>query len=102
VQLAGWRACADLTCATCHGENRVGKRSGPPITGLAKRRNNDQLVNCFSDPDAMLEQNPHLACRAEEDDIGMPKISGKSPGYADKASAERLRALIAYVSFEVP
>jgi len=102
VQLAGWQAYVDLNCATCHGENREGKRSGPPLEGLARHWTAEQLVSYFSDPDAVLKENPYLKYRAEKYVIGMPKVSGKSPGYADKADTERLRALAEYVLVEVP
>ena len=37
-----------------------------------------------------------LAYRAEKYAIGMPKVSGKSPGYAVTAQAEQLEALAEY------
>jgi len=97
VQLAGWRAYVDLNCASCHGEDREGKRSGPPLVGLAENWTADTIVSYLLDPDAMVRANPRLAYRAEQYAIGMPKVSGKTPGYADRAGEETLRALAGYL-----
>jgi len=101
-QLAGWQVYVDLNCAACHGENREGKRSGPPLTGLSEHWSADQLVSYLTDPDAMIRSNSRLAYKAEKYAIGMPKVSGKSPGYADKAPAEQLGVLAVYLLVEVP
>jgi len=101
VQLAGWQAYVDLDCATCHGENREGKRSGPPLAGLAGRWTADQIVSYLSDPDAMVRSNPRLAYTAEKYAIGMPKFSGKTPGYADKADEATLRSLAQYLLIDI-
>lgn len=101
VQRAGWRAYVDLNCASCHGEARQGKRSGPALSGLAEYWTADQLVSYLTDPDAMVRANPRLAYKAEKFAIGMPKVSGKSPGYADKAHGERLRALAEYLLVDI-
>ena len=101
VQLEGWRAYVDLECATCHGEDREGRRSGPALTGLARNWSADQLVSYFSDPDAMITSNRSLAYRAEKFAIGMPKVSGKSPGYGDKVEVETLEVLAEYMLVDV-
>ena len=101
VQLAGWKAYVDLDCATCHGEEREGKRSGPALTGLARNWTADQLVSYFADPDAVITSNKRLAYRAEQYAIGMPKVSGKSPGYSDKVPAGTLEALAEYMLIDV-
>ena len=101
VQLAGWQAYVNLDCAKCHGEDRGGKRSGPPLTGLAGRWTADQLVSYLSDPDAMVRSNPRLAYTAEKYAIGMPKFSGKTPGYSKKADEATLRALAQYVLVDI-
>jgi mono/diheme cytochrome c family protein len=97
VQLAGWKAYVDLNCASCHGEDREGKRSGPPLTELAEHWTPEDLVSYLEDPDAAVRSKPRLAYRAEKYAIGMPKVSGKTPGYADKAEEETLRALAEYL-----
>ena len=102
TQLAGWQVYVDLNCAACHGENREGKRSGPPLIGLAEHWTSDEIVDYLSDPDAMMKSNPRLAYKAEQYAIGMPKVSGKTPGYSDKALPEKLEALAGYLLVDAP
>lgn len=101
VQLAGWQAYVDLGCATCHGEDREGKRSGPALNGLSGQWSSDQLVSYLLDPDAVVKANPRLAYKAEQYAIGMPKASGKTPGYADRAHVENLQALAEYLLVDI-
>jgi len=101
IQLAGWQVYVDLDCATCHGLNREGKRSGPALAGLAEHWTTAQLASYLLDPDAMVRANPRLAYRAEKYAIGMPKVSGKSPGYADKAQIEQLGVLAEYLLVDI-
>lgn len=70
---------------------------GPPLTGLAGQWTADQLASYLSDPDEVVRSNPRLAYKAEKYAIGMPKFSGKSPGYGKKADEETLRSLAQYV-----
>lgn len=102
VQSAGWTAYVDLNCASCHGDAREGQRSGPALTSLSKHWNADQLLSYLTDPDAVVKANPRLAYKAEKYAIGMPAASAKSPGYADKARAEKLRALAEYLLVDLP
>jgi mono/diheme cytochrome c family protein len=97
VQRAGWQAYVDLNCASCHGEAREGLRAGPALTGLAKHWTVEQLMSYLIDPDAMIKANPRLAYKAEQYALGMPKISGKTPGYAGKALPEKLEALAEFL-----
>jgi mono/diheme cytochrome c family protein len=101
TQLVGWRAYVDLNCASCHGEAREGKRSGPELNGLAEYWTADQLVSYFADPDAMVKADPRLAYKAEKYAIAMPAVSGKAPGYGDKATPEALAALAEYVLVDI-
>ena len=101
AQLAGWRAYVDLKCASCHGEDREGKRSGPPLNGLAEHWSADQLVSYLADPEAVVKATPRLALKAERYAISMPAVSGKAPGYADKANAETLRAIAEFMLVDV-
>jgi cytochrome c2 len=48
----------DLGCAKCHGENRQGQRSGPPLNALADRWQEESLLEYFNDPKAIMEKNP--------------------------------------------
>lgn len=100
-QIAGWAAYMDLNCASCHGDAREGQRSGPALTGLGRHWTADQLVSYLTDPDAMVKANPRLAYKAEKYAIGMPAASAKSPGYGDKARAEKLRVLAEYLLVDI-
>lgn len=102
IQLAGWQAYVDLKCASCHGDNREGKRSGPPLTGLAEHWDAEALVEYLADPDGVVETNPRLAYKAEKYAISMPAVSGKAPGYGDRATSEALAAIAQYMLVDVP
>jgi mono/diheme cytochrome c family protein len=97
AQLAGWQAYRDLNCAACHGADREGQRSGPALTGLERHWSADELVDYLMDPDAVVKANPRLAFKKEKYAIGMPATSAKSPGYGEKARAEKLKALAEYL-----
>jgi mono/diheme cytochrome c family protein len=101
AQLAGWQAYIDLNCASCHGESREGKRSGPPLKGLAEHWSAEQLARYLADPDAVVKANPRLAYKAEQYAIAMPAVSGKSPGYAGKVNEATLASLAEYVLVDV-
>jgi hypothetical protein len=58
-------------------------------------------LSYFTDPNAMVRANPRLASKAEQYAIGMPKVSGKSPGYAGKADEVTLGALADYVLVDI-
>ena len=79
----------DLGCAKCHGENRQGQRSGPPLNALADRWQEDSLLEYFVDPKAVMENNPRLKYMAE----GFPIVM---PAYPD-TSEEDLRKLAQFI-----
>ena len=62
----------DLGCAKCHGDERQGQRSGPPLNALADRWQEESLVEYLTDPKAVMEVNPRLKYMAEEFPIVMP------------------------------
>lgn len=101
AQLAGWQAYLDLNCASCHGASREGKRSGPPLRGLAEHWSAEQLAGYLADPDAVVKANPRLAYKAEQYAIAMPAVSGKSPGYAGKVNEATLASLAEYMLVDV-
>jgi cytochrome c553 len=78
-----------LGCAKCHGDNREGQRSGPPLDALEDRWQEESLLEYFSDPKAVMEGNPRLKYMAESFPIVMP-------GYPD-TSEEDLRKLARFV-----
>jgi len=50
----------DLGCAKCHGADREGQRSGPPLDALADRWQEGSLLEYLNDPKAVMEDNPRL------------------------------------------
>ena len=79
----------DLGCAKCHGDNREGQRSGPPLNTLAERWTEESLLEYFADPKAVMESNPRLKYMAENFPIMMP-------AYPD-TNEEDLRRLAQYI-----
>ena len=68
----------DLNCAKCPGDNREGERSGPPLNALTDRWQEESLLEYFSDPKAVMENNPRLKYMAEEFPIVMPSYAMES------------------------
>jgi cytochrome c2 len=62
----------DLGCAKCHGADREGMRSGPPLHNLAERWGEDDLVAYLRDPQSFVQSNPRLKAMDEEYPIAMP------------------------------
>lgn len=62
----------DLGCAKCHGGDRKGLRSGPPLENLAERWQEDELVAYMRDPASFVESNPRLSYLDEQYPIAMP------------------------------
>ena len=79
----------DLGCAKCHGDNREGQRSGPPLNTLADRWTEDSLLEYFADPNEVMENIPRLKYLAEDYPIVMP-------AYPD-TSEEDLRKLAQFI-----
>ena len=104
TQLAGWQEYVELDCAKCHGDYREGTRTAPPLADLADHWDADKLVSYLTDPNAMLDKDPHLLRLAEKYSLRMPPVSAKAPGYIDKARAEQLDNLARYllVNIEQP
>jgi mono/diheme cytochrome c family protein len=68
----------NLGCAKCHGDNRQGQRSGPPLNALDERWNVQSLTEYISDPKAVMEKNPRLKYMAENYPIAMPAFAHTS------------------------
>lgn len=79
----------DMGCAKCHGANREGQRSGPPLIALADHWQEESLLQYLADPKGVMEQNPRLKYMAEAFPIMMP-------AYPD-TSEEDLRKLAQYI-----
>jgi len=61
-----------LKCAKCHGAELEGQRTAPKLTGLAKRWDEQQLIDYLRDPKAARAAIPRLAYLAEKYPIEMP------------------------------
>jgi hypothetical protein len=61
-----------LKCAKCHGAELEGQRTAPKLTGLAKRWEEQQLIDYLRDPKAVIAVTPRLAYMAERYPIEMP------------------------------
>lgn len=61
-----------LKCAKCHGAELEGQRTAPKLTGLAKRWDEQQLIDYLRDPKAVQAATPRLAYMAERYPIEMP------------------------------
>jgi cytochrome c551/c552 len=68
----------DLGCAKCHGNEREGLRSGPPLDNLQDRWREESLVEYFKDPKAVMEATPRLKYMAEKYPIVMPAFPNTS------------------------
>ena len=75
----------DLGCAKCHGDNREGQRSGPPLIKIGDHWNEGELLEYLKSPKTFVETNPRLSYLDEQYPIAMP-------AYAD-TSEEDLRKL---------
>jgi cytochrome c553 len=63
---------ADLGCAKCHGANREGQRSGPPLIGLADHWQEESLLEYLRSPKTFVQSNPRLSYLDEQYPIAMP------------------------------
>ena len=61
-----------LKCAKCHGADLAGQRTAPKLTDLAKRWDEDRLIDYLRDPKAVQAATPRLAYMAEKFPIEMP------------------------------
>lgn len=101
TQRAGWQEYVELDCAKCHGQYREGTRTAPPLVDLADHWDADTLVSYLTDPNAMLDKNPHLLRLVERYSLRMPPVSAKAPGYGDKAAHDRLDELAEYLLVDI-
>ena len=68
----------DLGCATCHGDNREGQRSGPPLIKIGDHWDEDELLEYLRNPKAFVETNPRLSYLDEQYPIAMPAYAETS------------------------
>jgi cytochrome c551/c552 len=62
----------NVGCAKCHGPDREGLRSGPPLVGIGDRWDADSLASYLKDPRSFVETNPRLSYMDEQYPIAMP------------------------------
>ncbi|MEJ2581215.1 MAG: cytochrome c [Acidobacteriota bacterium] len=79
----------NLGCAKCHGDNRQGQRSGPPLIKIIDHWNEESLLQYLRDPKTFVESNPRLSYLDEQYPIAMP-------AYAD-TNEEDLRKLAQFI-----
>ncbi len=79
----------DLGCAKCHGDNREGQRSGPPLVKIVDHWDESELLEYLKSPRTFVEANPRLSYLDEQYPIAMP-------AYAT-TSEEDLRKLAEYI-----
>jgi len=79
----------DLGCAKCHGDQRQGKRSGPPLVKIEDHWDEDSLMQYLRDPKTFVQANPRLSYMDEQYPIAMPAFA-----HTDE---EQLRALAVFI-----
>jgi len=62
----------DLGCAKCHGENRAGQRSGPPLVKIIDHWDEESLLEYLKSPKTFVQSNPRLSYLNEQYPISMP------------------------------
>ncbi len=68
----------DLGCAKCHGDNREGQRSGPPLVKIIDHWNEAELLEYLKSPRTFVEANPRLSYLDEQYPIAMPAYATTS------------------------
>ena len=63
---------ADLGCAKCHGANREGQRSGPPLVKIIDHWDEESLLEYLRSPKTFVQSNPRLSYLEEQYPIAMP------------------------------
>jgi len=79
----------DFGCVKCHGENRQGQRSGPPLVKIIDHWDEASLLEYLKDPKTFVQSNPRLSYLVEQYPIAMP-----SYGTTDE---EQLRKLAEFI-----
>ena len=62
----------DLGCAKCHGDDREGQRSGPPLIKIIDHWNEESLLRYLRDTKPFVASNPRLSYLDEQYPIAMP------------------------------
>jgi len=62
-------------CGKCHGQNREGARTAPPLTELASRWSETGLVEYMQDPQQVTRETPRITLRNEQYPLKMPSYA---------------------------
>jgi cytochrome c553 len=68
----------DLGCARCHGDNRQGQRSGPPLVRIKDHWDEAELLEYLKNPKTFVVANPRLSYLDEQFPIAMPAYAATS------------------------
>lgn len=79
----------NLGCAKCHGDDREGQRSGPPLIKIVDHWDENALLDYLRSPKTFIQTNPRLSYLDEQYPIAMP-------GYASTDEAD-LRKLAEFI-----
>ncbi len=76
-------------CPTCHGRDRMGTNTGPPIARARERWDEQRLTAFLRSPAAFKQGDPRLRRLSERYRSDMPALFSVDP--------ERVRALVRYL-----
>jgi cytochrome c553 len=62
-------------CGKCHGDDREGARTAPPLTGLAPRWTEASLIEYMRDPQGVTRDTPRITLRNEQYPLKMPSYA---------------------------
>ena len=70
----GAQLYVDKACGNCHGQDREGKRTAPPLVDLESHWGEDELVGYLGNPDAVTAAQPRLQVLSGEYPHRMPPV----------------------------
>ncbi len=82
-----------FTCGRCHGDDRSGQRTAPPLTGMAAHWDEATMVRYLRDPDAERGHHARLLQLRDTYTLTMPATPG---------SDQDLHELVAYLFLDPP
>ncbi len=82
-----------FTCGRCHGEDRSGQRTAPPLTGMAAHWDEPTLIRYLRDPESERGRHARLLQLRDTYTLTMPATPG---------SDQELHELAAYLFLDPP
>lgn len=82
-----------FTCGRCHGDERQGQRTAPPLTGLAAHWDEPSLIRYLRDPEGERGHNARLLQLRDTYTLTMPATPG---------TGQELHDLVAYLFLDPP